>query len=38
MIRLELGLGAMTEWKEIVQIVVDRFGLHLSINESDGTI
>jgi len=21
------GLGAMTEWKDIVQIVVDRFGL-----------
>ncbi|KAF5369576.1 hypothetical protein D9758_002485 [Tetrapyrgos nigripes] len=24
----DVGLGAMTEWRDIVQIVVDKFGLH----------
>ena len=27
LIRLPAGLGAMTEWRDIVQVVVDRFQL-----------
>ena len=29
LIRLRVGLGAMTEWKDIVQIVVKRFQLSI---------
>lgn len=32
-----LGLGAMTEWKDIVQLVVDEFGLTRSTADPDCT-
>ncbi|EIN12658.1 flavo protein [Punctularia strigosozonata HHB-11173 SS5] len=32
----DVGLGAMTEWREIVQIVVDRFGLQKRQAAVDG--
>lgn len=28
-----LGVGAMTEWKDIVAIVVERFGLQLQVQQ-----
>jgi hypothetical protein len=31
------GLGAMTEWRDVVRIVVDRFSLHKTTVEPGGS-